>query len=170
MKREGKEQVVKSLGEIFNRINTFYLVDFKGMNVSQSVELRKLMQENSFSFQVIKNRLALRALKEEFPESLRECFQGPTAIAFTSQDALGLARTIKDFSSKNNVLSVKGGILEGQFLASEKFDQIARLTSKKELLGKIGYLIAYPLIELIRTWQAPLLGLGRMLSQFKTKK
>lgn len=170
MRREEKEKLVKELTGSFEKMNTFYLVDFKGMPVYQSVELRKLMKENSFSFRIVKNRLALRALKEDIPEGLRECFQGPTAIAFAPQDPLGLARLIKNFSAQNNVLTVKGGIVEGKFLAPEKFNEIASLTSKEDLLRRIAYLMASPLIKLLRTWQAPLLSLGRVLSQLNTKK
>lgn len=169
MKREQKEEIIKDLENSFEKMSTFYLVDFKGITVSQSIELRRLMRENSFLFRVIKNRLALRALKEEFPEDLREGFQGPTAIAFSPQDSISLARLLKNFSEENKVLKVKGGIVEGRFLAPEKFDEIASLTSKEDLLSKIVYLMTFPLIKLSRTWQSPLLSLGRMLSQLKTK-
>jgi large subunit ribosomal protein L10 len=169
VKREQKEKIIKDLEDSFGKMNTFYLVDFKGITVSQSIKLRRLMRENSFSFRVIKNRLALRALREEFPEDLREGFQGPTAIAFSSQESLSLARLLKNFSEENNVLKVKGGIVEGQFLSPEKFVEIASLTSRDDLLSKIAYLMAFPLIKLSRTWQSSLLSLGRMLSQLKTK-
>lgn len=169
MKREQKEKIVKDLEDSFRKMNTFYLVDFKGITVSQSIKLRRLMRENSFSFRVIKNRLALKALREEFPEDLREGFQGPTAIAFSSQESISLARLLKNFSEENNVLKVKGGIVEGQFLSPEKFVEIASLTSRDDLLSKIAYLMAFPLIKLLRTWQSSLLSLGRMLSQLKTK-
>jgi len=169
VKREQKEKIVKDLEDSFRKMNTFYLVDFKGITVSQSIRLRRLMRENSFSFRVIKNRLALKALREEFPEDLREGFQGPTAIAFSSQESLSLARLLKNFSEENNVLKVKGGIVEGQFLSPEKFVEIASLTSRDDLLSKIAYLMAFPLIKLLRTWQSSLLSLGRMLSQLKTK-
>jgi large subunit ribosomal protein L10 len=140
------------------------------MVVSQAVELRNLFRENSYSFRVVKNRLALRALREDFPEDLKKYFQGPTAIAFAPQNPVGLARLIKDFSVRNKVLTVKAGLLDGQFLSGERFDEVAVLRSREELVAKIGYLMAFPLIKLHRTWQAPINSLGRLLSQIKTKK
>ncbi len=170
MKREEKEKFVQDLTDTLRKIDNFYLVDFKGITVSQSTELRRLMRENSYSFQVVKNRLALRAVKQDFPESLTQRFEGPTALAFAPQDPVGLARLLKDFSEQNNVLSVKGGMLEGQFMAPEKFNEIARLTSREDLLNKMAYLMAFPMLRLVRTWQAPLLSLGRVWSQLKDKK
>ncbi|NIM59902.1 MAG: 50S ribosomal protein L10 [Candidatus Aminicenantes bacterium] len=170
MKREHKEKQVKELTDSFEKHDSFYLVDFIKMSVAQAVELRRIFRDNSYSFRVVKNRLALRALKEDFPEDLKTCFQGSTAIAFASQNPVGLARLIKDFSDQNKVLSVKAGMLEGQFISSEKFAEVASLSSREELIAKIGNLMALPLIRLLWTWQTPLNSLGRLLSQLKTKK
>ena len=170
MKKGSKEKLVKELGDGFISCNSFYLIDFRKMVVSQAVELRNLFRENSYSFRVVKNRLALRALREDFPEDLKKYFQGPTAIAFAPQNPVGLARLIKDFSVRNKVLTVKAGLLDGQFLSGERFAEVAVLRSREELVAKIGYLMAFPLIKLHRTWQAPINSLGRLLSQIKTKK
>lgn len=170
MKRMTKENRVGELHEIFGQKSSFYLLDYQGMTVSQSVALRKLMKKNEFSVKVVKNRLALRALKEEFPDELKPLFRQPTAIAFASQNPVGLARLLKDFAAQNKVLKVKGGLVEGQFLAPERFDELSKIGSREDLVGKIGYLMAYPLMQLLRTWQAPLGNLGRLLSQLKTKK
>jgi len=170
VKRADKEKLVKELSEAFDRYDNFFLVDFLNMSVAQAVEIRKLCRENSFSFKVVKNRLALRALKEEFPDDLKISFQGSTALAFAPQNPIGLARLIQDFSKQNKVLRVKAGILEGQFLTADKFNEVANLASREELLARIGGLMAAPLMKLLRTWQAPLSGLGTLLSQLKTKK
>jgi large subunit ribosomal protein L10 len=170
VKREDKERQVKELVESFEKHDSFYLVDFVRMSVAQAVELRRIFQDNSYSFRVVKNRLALRALKEDFPEDLKTFFRGSTAIAFASQNPVGLARLIKDFSNQNKVLSVKAGMLEGQFLSSERFTEVAALGSREDLIAKVGNLMALPLIKLLWTWQTPLNSLGRLLSQLKTKK
>lgn len=168
--RESKEKIVDEISEIIDAHDTFLLVDFEKMPVSKSVELRKKMRENAYSFRVVKNRLALRAIKPEIPEEVRNNFKGVTGIAFAQDDPIGLARLIKEFSVQNKLLKVKGGIVEGRYMAEERFEQIAALTSKKDLLAKVGYLMAAPLTKLLRTWQAPLTSMGSMLSQLKSKK
>lgn len=168
--RAKKEQQVNEISESFAKNDSFYLLDFMKMPVSLAVEFRKQMRKNSYSFLVVKNRLALRALKEDFPEDLKTQFRGPTAIAFAPENPVGLARLIKDFSVQHKVLNVRCGIVEGQFLEGERFADIAKLTSKDDLLAKLGYLMAYPLTTLLRTWQAPLNSVGSMLDQLKSKK
>ncbi|MBN1273855.1 MAG: 50S ribosomal protein L10 [Candidatus Aminicenantes bacterium] len=170
MKRAQKEELRKGLSEDFNKYNSFYLMSFSGMNVSQAQELRKELHEKSFPIKVVKNRIALRALKEDFPEDLRAHFQGTTAIAFSGDDPLGLARILKDFSGRHKVINVKAGLVEGRFLDENRFAEIATLTSKQDLIAKIGYLMAFPLMKLFRAWQAPLTGFGTLLGQLKNKK
>ncbi|MDH5742734.1 MAG: 50S ribosomal protein L10, partial [Candidatus Aminicenantes bacterium] len=119
---------------------------------------------------VVKNRLALKALKEDVPEDLKAHFRGPTAIAFASSNPLQLARLIRDFSEQHKVLKFKAGLLEGHFLPEDRFVEVADLNSRDDLVAKIGFLMTYPLIKFLRTWQAPTESLGRLLSQLKSKK
>jgi large subunit ribosomal protein L10 len=170
VKREAKINLVRELRENFDRQKTVYLLDYTKMTVSQAVELRKLLRKNSYSFKVVKNRLALRALKDDIPPELRDYLQKPTAIAFAVEEPVKLARLLKDFSVQNKVLTFKGGLLDGQLVPPERFEEVCRLASREELLGKIAYLVAYPLTQLLRTWQAPLTNIGRLLSQLKNKK
>lgn len=170
MKRDTKAQAVKNMEENFGRQKTIYLMDYTGMKVAQAVALRKLLKKSSYDFKVVKNRLALRALKEDFPSELRSYFQKPTAVALAASEPVKLARMLKDFSTQNKVMAFKGGLFEGQLLPPERFDEVCRLASREELLGKIGALMASPLIRMLRTWQAPLTQMGRLLSQFKEKK
>jgi large subunit ribosomal protein L10 len=170
VKRDVKAHTIKNMEESFGRQKTIYLMDYTGMKVSQAVALRRLLKKSSYDFRVVKNRLALRALKEDFPAELRSYFQKPTAVALAAAEPVKLARMLKDFSVQNKVMAFKGGLFEGQLLPPERFDEVCRLASREELLGKIGYLMASPLIRMLRTWQAPLSQMGRLLSQFKEKK
>jgi large subunit ribosomal protein L10 len=168
--RQKKEDLIKEINKGFDRHETFYLFDFINMPVSRSVELRRKLREHSHDFKVVKNRLALRAFRDEMPEDLKAYFRGPTAIAFASENPLQLARLIKDFSDQYKILKFKAGLLEGQFLPEDKFAEVANLTSRDCLIAKFGFLMAYPLIKFLRTWQAPTESLGRLLSQMKSNK
>jgi large subunit ribosomal protein L10 len=170
VKKEAKIPIVQTLERLFASNSTYYLVDFKRMTVAQAVELRKLMRKNAFTYKVIKNRLALRALGEQCPPALRPFFQKPTAVAFADKDPVGLAKLLKDFSNQGKILAVKGGRVEGQLLPAERFDEVTRLGSRQEQLGRLGYLMAAPLYRLLRTLQAPLGQVGLLLGELKKKK
>jgi large subunit ribosomal protein L10 len=168
--RQKKEDIIKEINDSFESHDTFYLFDFMHMPVSRSVELRRKLREHSYMLKVVKNRLALRAFSEEMPEDLKDYFQGPTAIAFASENPLQLARLIKEFSDQYKILKFKAGLLEGHFLPEDKFAEVAELTSRDNLIAKFGFLMGYQLLRFLRTWQAPTESLGRLLSQIKQKK
>ena len=170
MKKEAKTPIVQTLERLFTTNSTYYLVDFKRMKVAQAVELRKILRKNGFTYKVIKNRLALRALGERCPEALRPVFQKPTAVAFADKDPVLLAKILKDFSNQGKVLAVKGGQVEGQLMPAERFDELSRLGSRQALLGQFGGLMASPLHRLMRTLQAPLGNVGILLGELNKKK
>lgn len=170
MKKESKKPIVTALEGLFASNGTFYLVDFKRMSVAQAVELRKLMRKGGYTYKVIKNRLALRALGEKCPESLRPFFQKPTAVAFAAKEPLPLARLLKDFSNQGKVLAVKAGQIEGRVLAAGQFEEICRLTSREDLVAKFAFLLAHPLHQLMRALRAPLGDLGLLMGELKRTK
>jgi large subunit ribosomal protein L10 len=170
VKKDEKDKTVRDLEAAFAANATFYLVDFKQMPVGQTIELRRLLRKNNFTYQVVKNRLALRALGGRCPAVLKPYFRKPTGIAWADQNPLGLAKLLRDFSAGGKVLAVKAGILEGQVLPPGRFDEVVKFGSREALLGRFGYLMAYPLTQFLRSLQAPLGNMGRLLSQLKQTK
>ena len=170
MKKETKEKIVKELEGTFESHNTYFLVDFKRMRVSQSVALRKLLRKDSHSFRVVKNRLVLKAMKDRCPDELRSSFEKATAMAYTESNPIGLAKILREFSDRGKVLSIKGGVLEGLYMTPEQFDEISRLNSREDLLGKIGFLMALPLSQFLSALRAPSSRLAGMIDQLKAKK
>lgn len=170
MKKEAKEQIIQKLEADFDASGTYYLVDFKTMKVSQTVELRKLLRKNGYAYKVVKNRLALRALRDRCPASLKPYFQKPTGVAFSASDPIGLAKILKDYSAGGKVLAVKAGVVEGQYMPPERFEEVVKLTSRNDLLAKFAFLMTAPLTRFLRTLQSPLSTLGNLLTQVKDKK
>jgi large subunit ribosomal protein L10 len=170
MKRDQKATIIQSLTDAFAANGTYYLVDFKKMKVSQTVELRKLLRKSAYGYRVVKNRLALRALGERCPADLKPLFRKPTGLAFAEKDPIGLAKLLKDYSAGGKVLAVKAGVIEGRYFPGERFDEICKLASRDALLGKIAYLLAYEPVRFLRTLRAPLQNLGLALGQLKQRK
>jgi large subunit ribosomal protein L10 len=168
--KDAKIPIVQSLERLFEANDTYYLIDFKRMKVGQAVELRKTLRKSGFAYKVIKNRLALRALGAKCPETLRPYFQKPTAVAFADKDPVQLAKILKDFSNQGKILAVKGGQVEGQLMPAARFDEICKLTSRAELVGRLAFMMANPLHRLMRTLQAPLSHVGICLGELKRTK
>lgn len=170
MKREKKDLQIKQLSEILSRKDSFYLMDFTKVTVGQSVALRKALRKKSHAFRVVKNRLALKALDDRQPPGLKSFFQKPTAIAYTDGDPMDLAKSIKEFAAQHKILSVKGGILQGQVFGPQRFEEIVNLGSQRDMLARFASLMAAPLTRMLLTLRAPLGGLGVLLTQLKAQR
>lgn len=121
-----------------------FLVGFQGITVPQVTELRAKIRDNGGQYVVVKNRLALLAIDGKPLAELREQFTGPTAVAFSSENPVGLAKALTEFSKDVPVLEFKGGLLNGQQVAPEEIRDIANLPSREELLAKLLYLLQSP--------------------------
>ncbi len=170
MKRETKETRVKDMDAILKDNDTFILFDYKKLTAAQSVALRKTLRKQASGLKMVKNRLALRSLKAEFPDDLRSAFKAPTAMAYTADDPIKLAKTIKDFAVQNKVLVVKGGVLQGQWFAAGRFDEITKLVGRNDLLAKMAGLMAAPLSGFLRALRAPLGNMGVLMGQLKSNQ
>ena len=99
--REEKAIEVGKISERFGRAKAAFLVDFKGLDVEKITKLRKLLRPIQAELKVVKNTLALRALKEheKFDGPLRDQFTGNNAVVFAYEDASAPAKAIAAFLS-----------------------------------------------------------------------
>jgi len=170
VKRETKLKTAERLADQFKAHDSFFLLEFNKMPVAQAGELRKLLRKNAYAFKVVKNRLALRALPATIPADVKPFFVRPSAIAFADHNPIELARILREFAAQAKTLTVKAGVVEGVFLPADRFADLSKLGSRRDLLSRFGFLLAYPLRKFQTTWQAPLSGFGRLLSQLKNQK
>ena len=119
MNRAKKQATVERLHEIFSGSKAVLLIDFSGINVAQETVLRRKISESG-RYQVVKNKLALRAAEDTPLAALHEHFQGPTAIAFTNEDPVGLAKALKTCLKDYPDMSFKVAVLEEEKLTAEQ--------------------------------------------------
>jgi len=159
MDRIQKQNEVKDLKEAFASAKSAVVLEFKGLTVDKDTILRRNLRESKVQYRVSKNTLLRLAVKETGFESLAVHFKGATAIATTESDVLGLVKTIHNFLKENPAVTFKGAILDGQPTAAKDFQVIAELPSRETLIGKLLYLMQYPIS-----------GLAIALDQIRRKK
>jgi large subunit ribosomal protein L10 len=170
MNREEKAAAISELeGGIGHATNAF-LIDFKGITVPQVTELRKQVRETSSSYLVVKNTLALIAIKDSPMIALKDQFSGPTAVAFNSTDAVGLAKALTKFAKDVPSVQFKGAMLNGQIVAPSQIQAIASLPSRNELLSKLLYLMQHPIRGLAVVLAANIRNLAVVLNQVAKQK
>jgi large subunit ribosomal protein L10 len=142
-----------------------FAVDYRGISVPQAAELRAKLGEADATFSVVKNRLAKRAADKSGTEGLDDLFVGPTALTLIKGDPVTAAKAISNFNKEHELLTYKGGIMDGAPLDPEGFTAIARLPGLDVLHGQLVGMTASPLTGLVAGMNNLLAGLGRQLSQ-----
>src|SRR5436309_12285757 len=79
------------------------IVDFTGLNVAQSAELRKQLAKAQAEFHVVKNTLLKLAAKESGITQWDGALTGPTAIVVGKErsDVSGAAKVLKTFAAEH---------------------------------------------------------------------
>ena len=165
MNRDEKAAVVEEISEQISGAEAIFAVDYRGISVPQAAELRSRLREADASFRVVKNRLPKLAAAKAGREELEELLEGPTALTFVQGDTASAAKAISTFNREHDVLSFKGGFMEGVALDEAQFTSIARLPSRDVLNGQFAGVVASPLTGLVRGLGAMISGLAIQLQQ-----
>jgi large subunit ribosomal protein L10 len=165
MDREQKTQVVKELAEELKDAQAIFAVDYRGISVPQAAALRSGLREADARFRVVKNRLTLRAADAAGTDSLKEHLEGPTALTFVKGDAALAAKTIFRLGSEWELLTYKGGLMDGATLDPDSFAAIARLPGREQLNAQFAGMVASPLTGLVRGLGSMIQGLALQLGQ-----
>jgi large subunit ribosomal protein L10 len=169
MNKDQKTAVVAELTDELKSADAIFAIDYRGISVPQAAELRKGLREADARFRVVKNRLTLRAADAAGTTEIKDYLTGPTALTLVSGDAAPAAKTISRLGSEWELLTYKGGIMEGEALDPDRFQAIARLPGREALNAQAAGLIASPLTGLVRGLGSMVQGLALQLGQIAEK-
>jgi large subunit ribosomal protein L10 len=169
MNKEQKAAAVEEIAERLGEADAIFAVDYRGISVPEAAELRASLREADATFRVVKNRLAKRAAEMAGTTELQELFDGPIALTFVKGDAVVAAKAIFTFARQHNVLEYRGGLMDGEVLALEQFQAIARLPGLDVLHGQLVGVTASPLTGLTRGLASMLSGLAVAMGEIAEK-
>lgn len=156
---ESKKAVVESLTNKMKEASSVVFVDYKGITVAQDTDLRKQFREANVEYSIVKNTLT-RFASKNVGYDFDEILNSTTAMASTTGDPIAPARIVCEFAKKNkNVLTIKGGVVEGSVLTAEQLNGFGELPSKNALVAQV-----------LGTFLAPISSLAFVLDQIREQK
>jgi len=151
MARPEKVAEVEAIAERMQSALSVVLADFTGCSVEQMTILRENCRANAVDCRVVKNRLARIAADKSDMEVIKDHLKGPTALLFGLESQVAAAKVVVDFQKENEQIEIKGGVLDGAYLAVDEVVALSKIPSMDELLAKMMASINSPASGLVGT-------------------
>ena len=142
------------------------LVDPTGMKAAESLKLRRDLHDAGARMKLAKASLVRRAVPAEVAEKLDD--SGSLALV-GGEDIAAVAKLLKDLEKEEKV-SVKGGLIEGNALDAKEAMKLAELPSRQQLYGMLANVLAAPMVGLARVINEVPTSMVRVLQAIKDKQ
>jgi large subunit ribosomal protein L10 len=156
-----KKEQIDFLRDRFSRATSAVLLNFRGLSVAKSSELREQCRKVGVELRVVKNSLVKLAVKDTQLESpsFKQALVGETAIAWSFEDPSVAAKVVRDFRKDEVIaqkLTVKCGVLEGRFMDGASVETVlATLPGKDEVRAMLLAQLNAPAQKLVMQLGAP---------------
>lgn len=147
--KEQKKETLEKIKGAINDSSSVVFVNFHGLGVAASSEMRRTLRGNGVGYFVAKKTLIKKALENGKIENDLPELDGEVAIAY-GNDAIAPAREVYAFQKKfDGKLAILGGIFEGAFKDKDSMMSIATIPSLQVLYGQFVNLINSPIQGLV---------------------
>ncbi len=161
--REAKEAVVTEVATVAASAQSAVAAEYRGLTVAQMTELRAQARNSDVYLRVVKNTLARRAVDGTDFACLKDRFQGPLLLAFSSEDPGAAARLIRGFAKEHEKLVAVAVALGGEVYEGREIDRVASLPTLDEARAQLLRVLEAPASQLVRTLAEPGAMLARTL-------
>jgi large subunit ribosomal protein L10 len=170
--RDEKEKLVAWQKEQFKDVKSLILTDYKGLNVTEMNQLRSNLRECGVDFKVLKNTLARRACEGTDVATIADDLVGTRAAAWTVDDDTvpKMAKVLVDFADSHANLELIKGVLGGRPVTPEEMEQLSKMPSRQELLGKLLGTLVAPTSAFVNTLAAVPRSLVNALKAIEDQK
>lgn len=158
-KVEQKQVVVNEIKEKLEKAVSVVIVNSRGLTVEQDTALRKKLREAGVEYKVYKNTMINFAVKGTQFEGLSEFLSGPSAVAFSYEDATTAASILNAQAKDLKALQFKAGVIENVVYDAEGMKVIADIPSREVLLSK-----------LLGSFKSPMSSFARVIQQIADKE
>lgn len=148
LKKAKKVELIDSYTDALKSAKSAVYVKFKGLPVSQTMELRGKLFGEGTHYTVVKKTLWTRATESAGITGTAPEVGGELAVVW-GEDLLAPARLSYEFAKTHkDSFGILGGIFDGAFKDAKEMMAIATIPPREVLLSQIAYLFKSPMQRL----------------------
>ncbi len=155
MPTSAKAQTIDELTEQLANARLIVLTDYRGLRVADLQDLRTNLRKSGGEIRVAKNTLTRIAAENAGIAGLEPHLEGPLAIGLVSEDIVGFTKSLSDFARTSRILTIRGGVLDKNFISAEQVEAISTLPSKEVLQAKLLGLLQSPMARTVGVLSGP---------------
>jgi len=143
--RAKKEEIIAGLKNSLKNSKSTVFVNFHGLSVADTTDLRRKLTQEGLSYTVAKKTLLKRVFEDIAPKGEQPPLDGELAVCY-GEDLLAPAREVYEFQKKHkNSITIIGGIFENEYKNKEEMMEIAMVPSPQVLRAQLVNLINSPI-------------------------
>ncbi len=142
--KERKEDLLKIYADLIGKSEGMVLIEYRGLSMKGMDPLRRKVRDAAGELHVVKNTLALRALRDAGRPAPENLFGQTTAIGFAFSDVPGVAKALTTIAKDSEFVKVKGALLGGQVLSAKDVEALSELPPLPVLRAQLLGLLSAP--------------------------
>lgn len=163
MPTAAKAQTIDELTDLLSRSKLAILTDYRGLKVSDLQTLRGTLRPLGAEFRIAKNTLTRIAADRIGITGLTGVLDGPLALTLVYDDIVGASKAVSDFARTSRILTVKGAVLDNQFISPGDVESLATMPPREVLLGRLVGMLASPMARTVGVLGGPSRSLAYLL-------
>lgn len=166
MSKYVKEMMMDQLRSDLNGSQSVLILDLKGLDAVSEHQFRNDLRKKSIRVRALKNTLARRVFSEMGMDGLSRYLEGPSVLVWGGEGVAELAKEISTQVKKLKKPEIKGGAVDGVVIGASQVEDITKLPSREQLIGRVAALALAPVQRILSLANAPA---SQLMGQLKTK-
>jgi large subunit ribosomal protein L10 len=148
-----------------NGSRSVLILDLKGLDAIAEHQFRRDLRKKSIRVRALKNSLARRVFSELGMGGLSTYLEGPSVLVWGGDGVAELAKEVSTQVKNLKKPEIKGGAVDGVVIAPSQVEDITKLPSREQLIGRVIALALAPVQRIVALASAPA---GNLMAQLKT--
>ena len=157
---------VEALAERFSGASIVIATNFRRIAVQSMDRFRRSLREKGAQYRVTRNTLARLAAEKAGRPEIKDIVEGPCGYVMTEGDAVAAAAALMAGIRVERLdMTVVGAVLGREVLSPERFETLASLPSREELLSRVLGQMNAPISGLVTVLSGPVRALSTVLQR-----